>query len=672
MAKKWTEEERGKLRAYREEGLTIEQIANKLNRSADSIDHALRRYKIPVGKTVARKEEQTQVEKVNTLESLDNKYFEALKKKAKTSWTIKKTTVKPTKNKQDFTTYLVLGDLHIPEHNMPAIKSILYMMDDIKFDGLVNIGDFCDFGCISHWNKTKKLTSEGMKLKEDYIIGNSILDEFDKRLPEGCDKHFMYGNHESHVLGTKILTEQGWLNIEELELNDKIAQFDINDGKISFVKPTRLHEHFSEKVYEIESLLTKQTVTPNHHVVLNNKKVEAHKLLGRKIDPREFRLTGYTSNKGLDLTYDELKLLTWIIMDGTIVDEKKCHPSSNKIRIQFKLSKKKKINNLLKLLKNIDVKHTFRKATKSGLNILQPYYIRIYGDDARKFYKLLDYKKEIPQSWRNLNYKQTEAVLKTITRTDGSKVNSKYIWKTVNKRDLDMIEFLCITQGFVYKEIKHKLTSGFKNSKKQYGLYFFLNKEDYKYHQDKVTVKEVAYNNMTYCVTVPDGNIITKKDGKIAFSGNSWYYDFIECNPMLEGMLNPKDELYLEKRGYKVYEHYNDIFRIGQLNFTHGIYTGLHYVKKHIDELKTNVIFGHLHSQRERYESSPAKQLSIAGYALGCLCSMSPGYMKGRPNKWTNGFAVVYFYPNGDFEVRLIRIIRGKFIFDGKVYNGNR
>lgn len=348
MAKKWTEEEIGELRAYRKQGLTIEQIADALNRSPDSIDHAVRRYKILIGKTVVRKEEKKQEETVSTLEKLDNKYFEALKKKAKTSWAIKKTTVKSTKCKQDFQTYLVLGDLHVPEHNMTAIKSILYLMDDVKFDGLVNIGDFLDMGCISHWNKTKKLTSEGLKLKEDYIVGNTILDEFDKRLPEGCDKHFMFGNHED------------------------------------------------------------------------------------------------------------------------------------------------------------------------------------------------------------------------------------------------------------------------------------------------------------------------------------WYYQFIECNPMLEGMLHPTQELHLKERGYKVYETYNDIFRIGQLNFTHGIYTGMHYVKKHIDELKTNVIFGHLHSQRERYESSPAKQLSIAGYALGCLCSMSPSYMKGRPNKWTNGFAIVYFYPNGDFEVRLIRIIRGKFIFDGKVYNGNK
>ena len=68
MAKKWTEEERGKLRAYREENLTIQEIANKLERSADSIDHALRRYKIPAGKSVGDKEEKEQEETVVTLE----------------------------------------------------------------------------------------------------------------------------------------------------------------------------------------------------------------------------------------------------------------------------------------------------------------------------------------------------------------------------------------------------------------------------------------------------------------------------------------------------------------------------------------------------------------------------------------------------------------------------
>ena len=98
----------------------------------------------------------------------------------------------------------------------------------------------------------------------------------------------------------------------------------------------------------------------------------------------------------------------------------------------------------------------------------------------------------------------------------------------------------------------------------------------------------------------------------------------------------------------------------------------MHYVKKHIDECKTNIMFGHLHSGRERFESSPAKQLAIAGYAVHCLCDMAPDYMKNRPNKWTHGFAIVHFFEDGSFDVDLKRIVNGRFVYNSKIYDGNK
>lgn len=351
MAKKWTKEEVELLKAYSANPeLTKADIAKKMKRTVDSIDKAGTRYgikKVLKNTLISRKvsKEEKKIENtINVIEGLDDEYFSELKEKAKTAWDVPKTKIKNGKDK-GFKSYLVVSDIHVPDHSIKALRPIFKMMDDVKFDGLVNLGDFCDNACISHWNKSKQLTSEGKKLKSDYIIGNALLDEFDKRLPKNCDKHFMIGNHEE------------------------------------------------------------------------------------------------------------------------------------------------------------------------------------------------------------------------------------------------------------------------------------------------------------------------------------FYYQFLEYNPMLEGFLNPINELHLKERGYKVYEKYNDIFRIGKLNFTHGIYCGLHYVKKHIDECKTNIIFGHVHSQRERYECSPAKQLSIAGYAVGCLCDKSPDYMRNKPNKWTNGFACVNFYPNGEFNVQLVRIVNGKFIFNGKIYS---
>lgn len=166
---------------------------------------------------------------------------------------------------------------------------------------------------------------------------------------------------------------------------------------------------------------------------------------------------------------------------------------------------------------------------------------------------------------------------------------------------------------------------------------------------------------------------LPKNCDKAYFWGNheDWYNQLIEKLPVLEGMLNPTEELNLLKRKYKVYENLNHIEKIGRLSVTHGVYANVHAVKKHIDEFKTNVVFFHTHRIGSRSSSSPAKEIAIIGYNVGCLCDKNPDYLRNKPNKWSHGFAIVYYMPNGYFFVQNIRIIQGKFIYNGNLYDGN-
>ena len=141
--------------------------------------------------------------------------------------------------------------------------------------------------------------------------------------------------------------------------------------------------------------------------------------------------------------------------------------------------------------------------------------------------------------------------------------------------------------------------------------------------------------------------------------------------PQLEGLIEPESQLFLDERKYKKIP-YNDILNIGKLNITHGIYATTNSVKKHLDELKVNILFFHTHTIAMMLSSSPARQIAFAGYNVGCLCNLSPDYMKGRPHAWQHGFAVGYFFPDGSFDVQLIRILNGKFIFNNKIYDGNK
>lgn len=344
MATVWSQDKVDLLKTYLEMGLSRPKIANKMNMSFDSVKHAIDRYNLsqfrPESTTAKKFSENTDLGELNDVD------FEKQKEEAKLQWKITKSKIPANKTKP-YKTHLVISDVHIPHHDQPSVNSVLRLMDDIKFDGLVINGDFLDYGCISHWTQNKRKTLEMARLKNDYIQGNALLDALDSKLPKGARKEFLYGNHEV------------------------------------------------------------------------------------------------------------------------------------------------------------------------------------------------------------------------------------------------------------------------------------------------------------------------------------WCNDLLESMPSLEGLIEPDVLLHLKERGYNI-TPYNDFIQLGKLQITHGIYAGTNPVKKHLDSCKVNILFGHTHTIGMMLSSSIAREIAFSAYNIGCLCNLAPDYMRGQPHGWSHGFGIVHVYPNGYFEVVLIRIIDGKFIYNGKIYNGNK
>jgi len=346
------------------------------------------------------------------------------------------------------------------------------------------------------------------------------------------------GNHESVVKDTDILTEDGWMNVQQVTKNTNVGQFDINSGKISFAQPLELIEHYSDEIIEIEGNNTKQAVTLNHDIVLNNKKIKANKLLNKRIKQNDMRLNGNASMPGIDLDSDIIRLLVWTIMDGTIVDYKKYNSKSKKIRIQFKLSKDRKIKELKRLLNSLDINYTFKPATMSDTNKLQPYYIRIYGDDARMIYSLLNYNKQIPENWKNMNKSQCDILLETIIKTDGQKRDNHISWVTTSTHNMNMVSYICTLNGYNFKYNVVDNGSGFSDDcLPQYRCNIYD-----KIQNNGVLISKRKYNDMTYCFTMPEGTLITRLDGKVAFTGNCRIQQrtSIDINKIIAQALNVK------------------------------------------------------------------------------------------------------------------------------------
>jgi len=191
----WTQDKINTLRdLWVKPEYTVSDIARELGTTYDAVKHALRRYNLTHYRKVTKDKASVSTTQ-KMLEGIDPKVFEELKKKCTLNWKIPKGRKKVSLNKR-FIKYIVTGDEHVPYHNETCIRAILQLMDDEQFDGHIKLGDFMDMEPISHWNKNKKKTLEGRRLLDDYVVGNALLDEFDKRLPANAEKHYFWGNHE--------------------------------------------------------------------------------------------------------------------------------------------------------------------------------------------------------------------------------------------------------------------------------------------------------------------------------------------------------------------------------------------------------------------------------------------------------------------------------------------
>lgn len=338
---------------------------------------------------------------------------------------------------------------------------------------------------------------------------------------------FAPGNHECVSKNTEVLTEDGWRYIAEIIENNElinVAQFDIGTGEISFALPEEYIKTYAKELIVFDGNNTFQEVTPKHDVIINNKKVKAETLVGAPLKEKSFRLFG-NYNSTVNISNAMIRLLTWVVADATMVDYTKYNKNSIKKVIQFKLSKQRKISALTAHLTDMGIPFTFKPAKKSGVNKLQPYYIRIYGDAARMIFSELNNKKELPSNWRFFNREQLGVFLETLVITDGSilapqETSIGMLFNTTNILDANVIQQACITNNVMCKISPIGKGNIGKVHLEQYRCRIHTYTEFF--NAPNINVSKILYEDYAYCFKMPLGTIITRNKGRVSFTGNCW------------------------------------------------------------------------------------------------------------------------------------------------------
>jgi predicted phosphodiesterase len=161
------------------------------------------------------------------------------------------------------------------------------------------------------------------------------------------------------------------------------------------------------------------------------------------------------------------------------------------------------------------------------------------------------------------------------------------------------------------------------------------------------------------------GNHEDRLNRWIATGDNSVFFN--------DDSLDISKRLRLKERGYKVYPKYKGGpgkggFFLGKLLIVHGEHSGENPHEAHMRKYQTSVLFGHTHTAAMKHYSTYTGQRVAAnqGYMADENHKLM-GYLS-RPNRHIPGFALVYLYPNGHFNIDLIRYQGTKFSYGGVVY----
>ena len=304
----------------------------------------------------------------------------------------------------------------------------------------------------------------------------------------------------------------------------------MNNNQLDYYPPTKVVITPPVPLYSIKSNNLDFLVSEEHNLVINNKLVPAKDCVG-SYKKSEFLYSGInTDQTGVKDSLNWLRLIVQIVCDATLV-----RSSPNKCRVQFKLSKERKIQRLKSLLDELKIPYTFKLCKKTCTNKLQPYYIRIYGQHARDVFKYLNDNKQFPQAWVNLNKIQIETVLEEIRITDGDSTKRSMVeWHSTNLSDVELIQKACTLNGIIcfFKSLTN--ASGFKNGKTQYEVIAKLNEYVSKNREVKITKTTLV--EPTVGVTVRHGTIITRRNGTVWVTGN--------CSPgKLETVINTVNQM---------------------------------------------------------------------------------------------------------------------------------
>lgn len=370
-----------------------------------------------------------------------------------------------------------------------------------------------------------------------------------------------YG-YDCYVEETKFLTDSGWKYYDKITEEDKLATINPITKEIEFQHFfERVKKEYSGDVYSVENQYTKCKVTPNHRMFVSHlpnrnrygfkyredlsnwefKKLE-DLINGDKT--QYFVLNTVKNNRqDYDIDIDYLRFLGLFVSEGSVSKGGRCLTISQTSRgkgevfyVLSQISEKFNIKASIHQRKNRDIVevtwYTYNKELRE--RILKDVYDGEYNSEK---------KKHLPNWITQLSKAQAFELLRNMFYGDGTLIKgneNRMVYYTNNEKlalQAQILGLLCEISVNVRRP--YTSISSFTNKElTMYQVYFQFEKKlpkviDFKRYNGKISCKNRTdrkiniglnpehYDGHIVCFSVPNENLITQLDGKIAIQGNT-------------------------------------------------------------------------------------------------------------------------------------------------------
>ena len=321
---------------------------------------------------------------------------------------------------------------------------------------------------------------------------------------------------------TEVLTNNGFVPINKLTQNDKVANYDKNTGMISWKYPKQIIKRAMRKNEQMYEFYVKQNnfsfyATEKHRMLTKNGVVLAKDIPEiTSLSDYIFFGNGLAENIITKYSNLELQLICWIVGDGSI-----CDNGCGTKRIKFSFCKQRKFDRITSLLTEYGAEYHCHIEKRGDMAIT------VNAKSSAQLINLLDNnKKEFPIDFISLDERQALVVKEEIIQIDGDYNayihNNGYRYSSTNRHNIDILQALfCLNKNLVSMKTQRR------NHPAHNDLYYMnvIDAQRLTYsrsglHHNKVYKSKLDYSDDVYCIECDTSFFIIRQNGLVTITGN--------------------------------------------------------------------------------------------------------------------------------------------------------